>query len=197
MKVLGFDIPWPAWPRGHGKHAAPPPPTVPQGTVVKRQEVPSDAVLSRLPELPESPYHIHERAFWLQTIDRVVKTTLQALVVFFVSKPITEVAWGAALSAILVTITATLLLSILSAKLYESDNFFIELVQRAARTFVAFFAGTVIGLESFVNIDWAQTFGLALSATVLSVLTSLGSKNLGDKGHASAIQGAEINLRAK
>lgn len=137
------------------------------------------------------------KAFWLQALDRAVKTALQALVVFLgVGVPIQEIDIQKALMGVAAMVAVSLAMSLSSSQLYVTENFSVDLVQRAIRTFIATAVGVIVGVEELSSIDWANVWGLAATATVLSLVTNFLTKNVGTKGTASAIKGADIPAAA-
>ena len=67
-----------------------------------------------------------------------------------------------------------------------------DLVQRAARTFVAALIGSVVTLDSLASVDWKQALSLAGSATFLSVITNFTVRNVGATDTASVFKAAEL-----
>lgn len=133
------------------------------------------------------------KAFIEQAIDRSVKTGLQALAVFLGGGTgLLGIDWRYTLIAVGTTVLITLVMSLAATKPYETDSFAVDLLQRAARTFIAHAAGAVVALESFDNIDWNNVWSLAGSATLLSIITSYMSRNIGVPGTASVLRGAEL-----
>jgi len=136
---------------------------------------------------------VTSKAFWEQAIDRSVKTALQSLAVFLGGGTgLLGIDWQYTLVAVATTVVVTLVMSLAAAKPYETESFSIDLLQRAARTFVAHAIGGLVALESFTNIDWNNIWSLAGSATLLSVITSYLSRNIGVPGTASVLRGAEL-----
>ena len=137
------------------------------------------------------------KAFWLQALDRAVKTALQAVVVFLgVGVPIQDLEVQKALMGVGAMVVVSLVMSLSSSQLYVTENFSVDLVQRAVRTFIATAVGVVVGVEELASIDWGNVWGLAATATVLSLVTNYLTKNVGTKGTASAIKGADIPVAA-
>lgn len=133
------------------------------------------------------------KAFWEQVLDRSIKTALQSLVVFFGGGVgILDIDWKQAGTAILTTVAITVFMSLSSAKLYEVESFYVDVVQRAARTFVATAVGVIVGLETLESIDWTNVANLAAGATVLSILSSFVSRPIGVRGTASVLRNAEL-----
>lgn len=65
-------------------------------------------------------------------------------------------------------------------------DFMKDLVERAVKTFAQVLLG-FIGIEGigFGDVDWLKALSIAGLATLASVLTSIISYNIGDKGTAS------------
>lgn len=70
-----------------------------------------------------------------------------------------------------------------------SAQFWKDLAERAVKTFAqALVAVLAVSIGSPVwHIDWLAALGIALTATLLSVLTSLASTATGDPDSASAV----------
>lgn len=146
-------------------------------------------------DIEPSQYKITEKAFWSQTIDRTIKTAIQALIVFFAGGvAIAQVNWGSALTSVGVTVVITLVLSLASARLYEVESFYIDLAQRSARTFFATFGGALAGLATYDHVNWKELLSLSLAGVLLSVGTSFASKGIGVPNTASLLRGAELYL---
>lgn len=65
-------------------------------------------------------------------------------------------------------------------------EFAVDAIERAVKTFAqALLAVLAIGTPLW-EIPWTEALGIAATATVISVLTSLASAGLGAKGTASA-----------
>lgn len=136
---------------------------------------------------------IASKAFFEQAIDRSVKTGLQSLAVFLGGGTgLLGIDWKYTLVAVATTVVITLVMSLAASKPYETESFSVDLLQRAARTFVAHAIGAVVALESFDGIDWNNIWSLAGSATLLSIITSYMSRNIGVPGTASVLRGAEL-----
>ena len=56
-------------------------------------------------------------------------------------------------------------------------------IKTLAQTLVALIGTTAVNI---IDLDWAQMFGVAATATVLSVLTSIASANFGSTGPSLA-----------
>lgn len=69
-----------------------------------------------------------------------------------------------------------------------SRDFFLDLLERAIKTFVQSLLATltVQGVSDLLAVNWGQAASIAGLATLVSVLTSLLSIKLGNGGTASA-----------
>lgn len=132
-------------------------------------------------------YGVDTKAFWLDLLDRAVKTFLQNIALFLAAGTsavsIASVAWGdAVLGAAFATLITVILAFAFSNEL-TSGNWVIDTLDRAGRTFAATVAGAipaVMPAGGFAAIDWADVLGLAASAAVLSLITSVLTTRLGD-----------------
>lgn len=129
------------------------------------------------------------KAFWEDAFERAAKSFLQVLVaVFTAGATIVSVSWptlllSAGLAALL-SFGAALGTSVVPS----TGNAVIDIASRAARTFaIGFVAAIPSTATSLADIDWRATAVIAASATVLSVLTSLGSLPVGPKGTPSLV----------
>lgn len=59
--------------------------------------------------------------------------------------------------------------------------------ERAIKTFAQALLATMTVGTSIVEIDWGQGAGIAATAMVMSILTSIGSVGVGDKGAAGLV----------
>lgn len=68
------------------------------------------------------------------------------------------------------------------------NRFALDAAERAVKT-AAQVAITFLGADAFnvLSVDWAEVGGLAAGAALVSVLTSVASFNIGDKGTASVV----------
>lgn len=74
-----------------------------------------------------------------------------------------------------------------------THEFALRLLERAGKTFCQSLlaAITVLGVATDVPIwelPWGEVFGIALTATVLSALTSVASVNVGEPGNPSLVE---------
>ncbi|MHC9634087.1 holin [Corynebacterium diphtheriae] len=68
-----------------------------------------------------------------------------------------------------------------------SKAFWKDLAERAIKTFAqALLAVLAVGVPIW-ELDWAGAFGIAATATVISVLTSIASISVGTQGTASVV----------
>ena len=66
--------------------------------------------------------------------------------------------------------------------------FWKDTLERAVKTFAQTLVATIaVGIPLW-DIDWASTVGIALTATVLSVLTSIAGISLGEPGTPSLVK---------
>lgn len=75
-----------------------------------------------------------------------------------------------------------------------TKQFWLDAFERAARTFAqtvlaVYFVGDV-ALSAF-NIEWDELAGIGLGGALFSVLTSIASVNVGEKGSASVLSSPE------
>lgn len=123
---------------------------------------------------------IDTKAFWLDLADRASKTFVQNVLIFLgAGATILSVSWPAALSSAGLATLATVLLALSTATLLSSGNFLIDLADRAARTFTGTLVAAIPVAGGFGDVQWDKALTLAGTAVLVSVLTSLGSMNLG------------------
>lgn len=69
----------------------------------------------------------------------------------------------------------------------RQKEFWIDVTERAIKTFAqALVAVLVVGVPLW-EIDWLNALGIALTATILSVLSSVASGQVGTDGTAAAV----------
>lgn len=66
-------------------------------------------------------------------------------------------------------------------------SFWKDAGERAIKTFAQALLATMTVGTSIVEIDWAQGAGIAATAAAMSILTSIGSAGVGDKGTAGLV----------
>ncbi|MGW6376213.1 holin [Rhodococcus sp. NPDC055112] len=126
---------------------------------------------------------IDSRAFWLDVAERTGKTFLQNVALFFtVGATITTVSWPTLLQAAGLAALVSFLLAVSTATAITSGNFLVDLADRGARTFAGTLVGAIPATGGFTDVDWGAAFSLAATAALLSVITSLVSKNFGTVG---------------
>jgi hypothetical protein len=72
-------------------------------------------------------------------------------------------------------------------------QFWIDALERAIRTFFQSLAGAFTAGVTVASVDWQAALTIAATATVLSVLMSLGSINIGNQGTASFTKAVEVS----
>lgn len=138
------------------------------------------------------------QAFVADVAERAVKTFAQTLLLFLVAGvSVVSVAWGTALQAAALATLSTVLLALVDARLV-ADNPYVEALIRAGRTFVATVVGAIPVVISadqaatFADVNWTQVAGLAGTAAVISLLTSLVSLPIGPKGTPSVVVPGQV-----
>lgn len=66
--------------------------------------------------------------------------------------------------------------------------FWLDVAERAVKTFAQALLATVAVGTPIFDLAWTQGLGIAATATVISVLTSIASYGVGEKGTAMAVQ---------
>lgn len=66
-------------------------------------------------------------------------------------------------------------------------SFWKDAGERAVKTFAQALLATMTVGTSIVEIDWAQGAGIPATAAAMSILTSIGSSGVGDKGTAGLV----------
>ncbi|OZE98070.1 holin [Rhodococcoides fascians] len=123
---------------------------------------------------------IDTRAFWLDLLDRGVKTFLQNVLVFLgAGATLVSVAWPAALSAAGLATLVSVLLAFVASTQLTSGNFLIDLGDRVARTFAGSLVAAIPATGGFADVAWKDALTIAATAAVISALTSLASFNIG------------------
>lgn len=125
-------------------------------------------------------YSIDTRAFWLDLLDRTGKTFVQTLLVFLAGgATIASVSWATALSSAALAALVSFLVALSTSTALSSGNFLVDLADRVGRTFVSALVGAIPATGTLSDIHWRDALTLAATAALVSVLTSLASRNLG------------------
>ncbi|WP_052067992.1 holin [Rhodococcoides fascians] len=128
----------------------------------------------------ESASSYLSRVFWLDLFDRVGKTFLQNVLLFFgAGVTITSVSWPTVLGAAALASLVTLLIGLATANELSTGNFVIDSAARIARTFFGSLVAAVPVTGGIADIDWKNALTIAGTAALLSLVTSLASVNLG------------------
>lgn len=132
-------------------------------------------------------------AFIEDVTERAVKTFVQNLALFLVAGvSVLSVAWGTALQSAALATLATVLLALVDARLVAA-NPYVEALIRAGRTFIATVVGSIPVVVSadqavtFADVNWTQVAGLAGTAALISLATSIASLPIGPKGTPSLV----------
>ena len=68
-------------------------------------------------------------------------------------------------------------------------NYFIkDLIERAIKTFCQTLLASLAVATTLSDVDWKQAISASLLAALISILTSVASEKIGDKGNASLIK---------
>lgn len=131
---------------------------------------------------------VDSRAFWLDLVDRTLRTFLQTVLLFLVGgATVVDISWTSALSSAALAALVSLLLALATSTAITSGNLWIDLADRAARTFAATLVGAIPATGTLSDVHWQEVVSLALTAALISVLTSLTTVNVGaTKGLPSA-----------
>lgn len=125
-------------------------------------------------------HSIDSKAFWLDLLDRTVKTFIQTLLVFLgAGATLVSVSWTTALSSAALAALVSFLIALSTSTALTSGNFLIDLADRVGRTFVSAFVGAIPATGTLSDINWHDALTLAATAAVISVLTSLATSNFG------------------
>lgn len=76
-----------------------------------------------------------------------------------------------------------------------NTQFWKDTAERAIKTFCQSLVGALgAGASGLIGIDWVQALSIAGFATLVSILTSIGSIKIGDEGTAGIVKRSNINL---
>lgn len=76
-----------------------------------------------------------------------------------------------------------------------SKEFWFDAAERAVKTFAQALLATIAVGTPLLDVDWGQGVGIAATATVISVLSSIASIGAGEPGTASLIPEASYDAR--
>ncbi|ANA86889.1 hypothetical protein PBI_UTZ_22 [Gordonia phage Utz] len=137
--------------------------------------------------------HAPLTAFIEDVAERAVKTFVQNLALFLVAGvSVLSVAWGTALQSAALATLATVLLALVDERIVAA-NPYVEALIRAGRTFIATVVGSIPVVVSadqavtFADVNWTQAGGLAGTAALISLATSITSLPVGPKGTPSLV----------
>lgn len=125
-------------------------------------------------------YTVDTKSFWLDLLDRTIKTFIQTLLIFFgAGATIASVSWTTALSSAALAALVSFLIALSTSTALTSGNFLIDTADRVGRTFVSALVGAIPATGTLSDINWRDALTLAATAALISVLTSLASSNFG------------------
>lgn len=78
----------------------------------------------------------------------------------------------------------------------DPKAFVFDTLERAGKTFVQVFVGFFTTGMAFTDLDWKQALSVAVTAAVVSVLSSVGSLPVGENGNASLVGAVRIQRGA-
>lgn len=131
--------------------------------------------------LADSTLAVNQRQFWLSVCEKTVKTAAQSLLTFMAGGVgLLGISWtDALLTAGLITL-GTFALQVSTARVVETGNFWLDTIQRAGKTFLASIAGLWLASSTLLEVDWVQTVSLAGGTALMSLLTSIVSRDIGE-----------------
>lgn len=125
-------------------------------------------------------YTVDTKSFWLDLLDRTIKTFIQTLLIFLgAGATIASVSWTTALSSAALAALVSFLIALSTSTALTSGNFLIDTADRVGRTFVSALVGAIPATGTLSDINWRDALTLAATAALISVLTSLASSNFG------------------
>lgn len=125
-------------------------------------------------------YTVDTKSFWLDLLDRTIKTFIQTLLIFLgAGATIASVSWTTALSSAALAALVSFLIALSTSTALTSGNFLIDTADRVGRTFVSVLVGAIPATGTLSDINWRDALTLAATAALISVLTSLASSNFG------------------
>jgi hypothetical protein len=139
---------------------------------------------------------VDSRAFWLDLLDRTGRTFLQNVLIFLGAGTLLDVSWPTALSSAALAALVSLLLALATSTAITSGNFWIDLADRAARTFAGTLVGAIPATGTLADVNWPDVLLIAITATVVSILTSLLTMNLGSTKGVPSLAPVQPELMA-
>lgn len=125
-------------------------------------------------------YTVDTKSFWLDLLDRTIKTFVQTLLIFLgAGATVASVSWTTALSSAALAALVSFLIALSTSTALTSGNFLIDTADRVGRTFVSALVGAIPATGTLSDINWRDALTLAATAALISVLTSLASSNFG------------------
>lgn len=116
--------------------------------------------------------------------EKAIKTFAQTLLLFLVAgTSVLNVPWSTAVQGAAIATIGTVVLA-LAQTAWSSANPYVEALARAARTFLATLGGAIPVVDGshtfvFTDVNWAQAAGIAGTAALISLLTSVVSLPIG------------------
>ncbi|CAM3811139.1 holin [Tsukamurella ocularis] len=116
--------------------------------------------------------------------EKAVKTFAQTLLLFLVAgTSVLNVPWSTAVQGAAIATIGTVVLA-LAQTAWASANPYVETLARAARTFLVTLGGAIPVVDGshafvFTDVNWAQAAGIAGTAALISLLTSVVSLPIG------------------
>lgn len=75
----------------------------------------------------------------------------------------------------------------------DPKTFAFDTAERAAKTFAQVLVGFFTAGVTVADLDWKQALTVAVTAAVVSVLTSVGSLPVGENGNASLVGAVKLS----
>lgn len=124
--------------------------------------------------------------FWMNVVERGIKTFAQAVVVALAGvTAIDQVDWVDAISVAGLAALASVLLALVGASVPSTDNPLVDMAERAGRTFVASLIATLSLYTALHDVPWQDALVMAGITALLSLVTSTASVTA--TGTASAL----------
>lgn len=133
-------------------------------------------------EVEEANNNFMQADFWGMVFEKTIKTFAQTLLPFFAAGVgLFGMDWATILGAVGITTLGTFVLNVASSQVVLTDNFWIDSFQRAMKTFLVALAGLWLASNSIADVNWVETFSMATATGVLSLLTSIASRDSGEE----------------